>query len=418
MNTGIELSPKQIEFLNRATHRWNGKIGATQCGKTYIDVTQVIPERLLEREGKNGLNVIFGVSKETIERNVLEPMRDFWGERLVSEINNRNIARIFGQKVYCLGAEKVNQVKKVRGAKFKYAYCDELVDLHEEVFNLLKSRLSLDYSVCDFTGNPSYPKHHIKKFIDSDADVYCQQWTIFDNPFLSPRVVEDLQKEYPPGTVYSERYIYGRWQRAEGIIYKAFADKPDDFLIKKKDDEKYRDVVPRLMEINAAMDFGGTKSQHALVATGIIPGYKKLIALRSERHKAEGTKPSDIDHIAVEFVGNIIREYGRCDYFYWDNEASVLGNGIYEAIGKAFPQVTVQPCYKARINDRIALVSRLMGLGMFGWTKDCQTLKEALEEAVWDDKHEDERLDDGSTDIDTLDGFEYTFCRNMDRFIY
>jgi len=41
----LELSPKQVEFINSATHRWNGKIGATQCGKTYIDVTHVIPER-------------------------------------------------------------------------------------------------------------------------------------------------------------------------------------------------------------------------------------------------------------------------------------------------------------------------------------------------------------------------------------
>jgi len=38
---------------------------------------------VLERRGKSGLNLILGVSKGTIERNVLEPMRDFWGENLV-----------------------------------------------------------------------------------------------------------------------------------------------------------------------------------------------------------------------------------------------------------------------------------------------------------------------------------------------
>ena len=36
----LEFSLKQLEFIRNATHRWNGKIGATQCGKTYIDVTR------------------------------------------------------------------------------------------------------------------------------------------------------------------------------------------------------------------------------------------------------------------------------------------------------------------------------------------------------------------------------------------
>ena len=33
----IQISKKQAEYINKANHRWNGKIGATQCGKTYID---------------------------------------------------------------------------------------------------------------------------------------------------------------------------------------------------------------------------------------------------------------------------------------------------------------------------------------------------------------------------------------------
>ena len=98
----LELSPKQCEFIVNANHRWNGKIGATQCGKTFIDISYVIPARLLERKGKKGLNLILGVTKETIERNVLEPIREVWGDGLISEINNRNVATIFGEKVIAL----------------------------------------------------------------------------------------------------------------------------------------------------------------------------------------------------------------------------------------------------------------------------------------------------------------------------
>ena len=72
----IELSEKQADYINNANHRWNGKVGATQCGKTYVDTLYVIPDRITERIGKKGLNFIVGVSKETIQRNVIEPLQE------------------------------------------------------------------------------------------------------------------------------------------------------------------------------------------------------------------------------------------------------------------------------------------------------------------------------------------------------
>lgn len=43
----------------------------------------------------------------------------------------------------------------------------------------------------------------------------------------------------------------------------------------------------------------------------------------------------------------------------------------------------------------------------------------ALCGALWNPKNltEDERLDDGTSDIDSLDAFEYTFERDISRFI-
>ena len=48
-------------------------------------------------------------------------------------------------------------------------------------------------------------------------------------------------------------------------------------------------------------------------------------------------------------------------------------------------------------------------------TDDCKSLQAAFSDAVWDKdaQGKDERLDDGSTDIDSLDGFEYTIERDM-----
>lgn len=217
------LSPKQREFVKYGTHRWNFKGGATRSGKTYLDFRWIIPIRIRERIGKDGLAVILGVTKSTIERNVLEPMRNLYGDMLVGTISSDNTAWIFGEKCYCLGAEKVSQVSKIRGASIKYCYGDEVADWSEEVFALLKSRLDKEYSCFDGTFNPQYPDHWLKKFLDSNADIFSQTYTIDENPFLPESFKENLKKEYE-GTVYYDRYILGLWVRAEGLVYPMFGD--------------------------------------------------------------------------------------------------------------------------------------------------------------------------------------------------
>ena len=76
------LSAKQNEYIRNSNKRWNIKTGATQSGKTYLDYYYTIPARIRERAGKDGLNFILGVSKSTIERNILEPMRNIYGASL------------------------------------------------------------------------------------------------------------------------------------------------------------------------------------------------------------------------------------------------------------------------------------------------------------------------------------------------
>ena len=91
------------------------------------------------------------------------------------------------------------------------------------------------------------------------------------------------------------------------------------------------------------------------------------------------------------------------------------GNSIRNAVEKEFPWVSVRPAKKITINDRIRCTVKLMGAGRFFITKDCESLQIAFSDAVWNKEviGKDERLDDGSTDIDSLDAFEYTIERDM-----
>lgn len=203
---------------------YKGGLGAVRSGKSYCDIAYVIPSRLRAVKDEAGLNVIIGVSKETVERNVLQPMREIYTADIVSTINSRNIAMVCGVPVYCLGAEKASQVAKIQGSSIKYCYGDEIAKWSPVVFDMLKSRLDKPYSKFDGSCNPESPNHWLKQFIDDDTlDIYVQKYTIFDNPALDPSFVDNLCKEYE-GTVFYDRYILGEWTLAEGLIYPMYRD--------------------------------------------------------------------------------------------------------------------------------------------------------------------------------------------------
>lgn len=405
----MQLSQKQNEYIINATHRWNIKSGAVRSGKSYVDTAYIIPKRIRDRAGLPGLNVIMGVSKESIERNVLQPMREIYTSDLIGNINNRNVARVCGEDVYCLGAEKVSQVAKIQGASIKYCYGDEIAKWNKEVFQMLKSRLDKTYSCFDGACNPENPTHWLKEFIDNkELDIYLQKYTIFDNPFLDPEFVKQLCKEYE-GTVYYDRLILGLWKRAEGAIYRKFADHPEEFIKEP--------AASDLTEIVIGVDFGGNKSGHSFVARGYDRD-NNVYGLKSVRHMnkdfKDGIDSNILNDLLIQFVNEVQEKYGKVDFIYWDNAETTLGQSIRNAMIKAHTNVIVRPAKKIKINDRIECALKLMGAGRFFITEDCETLSTALQEAVWDEKAlKDDRLDDGSSDIDTLDAFEYTIERDI-----
>lgn len=224
MQSSYELTPKQAEYIKNATHRWNVACGAVRSGKSYCQISYCIPSRIIERRDKRGLKLILGATRDNIERNILQPMRDIYGDSIATSINSKNYCKILGQKVYCIGADNIRQVAKIRGSEVAYCAIDEATDVNEEVFEMLKSRLSLPWSCCDATTNPASPNHWFKSFLDSaerGVDIYQQNYTIYDNPFLPPEYVHALEAEYA-GSVWFDRYILGRWTLAEGLIFPNF----------------------------------------------------------------------------------------------------------------------------------------------------------------------------------------------------
>lgn len=410
------LSDKQKEFIRNATHRYNLKVGARRCGKTYLDNLYVIPKRIIERKGKDGLYCIFGVSKGTIERNVLQPLRQIYGKGLVGTIQSgTNIARLFGEEVYCLGCEKVNQVSKIQGTSIKYAYGDEIAKWNQEVFVMIQASLDKPYSMFDGALNPENQNHWLKKdFLDQveekGLDVYVQHYTIFDNPFLSKEFVDNLCKEYE-GTVYYDRLILGLWKNAEGIIYRQFADNPSLYIKDNADGINF-------MIISIGIDYGANKSSTRFICNGITPYFKQVWAL--DEMKMEGIYSPDILYEKFkEFYNRIIQKYGKVTHAYGDYGAlgEILTFGLNRYLQQNNIPLKVDDCIKGRIVDRIELDCQLFGQGKRFILRQCKGLIEAYTEALWNEKGQDERLDDGTTDIDSLDANEYSYFSFYDKFV-
>lgn len=415
---GKLTSPKQDEFIRNATHRYNIKVGARRCGKTYLDNLWTIPTRILERSGKDGLYVILGVSKGTIERNVLQPLRQIYGKNMVGTINSNNIAKLFGEEVYCLGAEKISQVSKIQGTSIKYCYGDEVAKWNQEVFIMVQGSLDKPYSMFDGALNPENQSHWLKKdFLDKveekGLDVYVQHYTIFDNPFLSKEFVDNLCKEYE-GTVFYDRLILGLWKNAEGIIYKQFADNPSQFIKDKAVDERGNPI--NFMIVSIGIDYGATEGETEFKATGITPYFRQVWTLDEEKLSGLHT-PEQMYEKFVDFYKRVVNDYGKVTHCFADYGAlgQVITFGLNRYLQQKGIPLKVDDCIKGRIVDRIELDCHLFGQMRRFILKKCKYLIEAYSQALWDDKKEDERLDDGTTPIDDLDASEYSMFPFYDK---
>ncbi len=392
----MAFSEKQKEYFMNATHRWNIKSGATRSGKTYMDYF-VIPKRIRSMAGKEGLIVLLGNTKGTLQRNIIEPLQALWGVNFVSDIRSDNTAILFGEKVHCLGADKISQVDRLRGASVKYCYGDEIVTWHPDVFTMLKSRLDRDYSAFDGTCNPDNPNHWFKKFIDSDADIYCQKYTLDDNPFLADAVKENIKKEYF-GTVFYDRYVLGEWVTAEGLIYKLLADETERYMID-------REQLPALRTVTAGEDFGGNKSGHAIVSSA-IGADGKLYFTNALFKDAKGSTAEGLINWGNRCFDEIFADCGIYFDIYADSAEQVLINSIREKT-----RFSVYNSLKRPIIDRVRALNILLSTDRVRFVRGkTETLVEALCAATWDDKKmEDTRLDNGSYNNDIIDAAEYSF---------
>ncbi len=411
----IAFTDKQNElirlFKQDKLKRVNLLQGSVSAGKTWISL--ILWAFWVAMRPTDYLYLMCGKSLQTLKRNCLLPLQGLIGEKHFTFSLSKKEGVLFGRKIMLEGANDQRSEGKIRGITLGGVYCDELTLFPKDFFIMLLSRLRVEGAKMIATTNPDVPMHWLKKeYLDNKklADEWLSVFfSIDDNTTLPADYVASLKKEYTG--VYYDRFILGLWVVANGAIYKVFSDCPKEYGIAGSE-------LPRLNQINIGLDFGGSGSAHALVASGITQDFQRLCALRSERIPADGMTPQALYKRVYDFCNDIIQRYGKIDALYADSAEQTLISGLRLALKPL--NVVVKNSLKRPINDRIRATTMLMAGGRFKLiSEDCASLIDAFRGAVWDDKVIDAevRLDNGTSDIDTLDAFEYSFERYIPRLV-
>ena len=395
------LSDKQKKFLKDDLHRINLLYGSVRSGKTWISLLKWAIWVGQQAQDKQFLMV--GKTITTLKRNCLVLLEELIGDNITYSISQKK-AVIFGRTVWLEGANDERSESKIRGMTLMGVYVDELTQIPKDFYLMVLSRLSEKGAVFLATTNPDHPKHYVKtEIIDNDLlDKQVIKFLIDDNIFLDETYKENLKKEYTG--VYYLRFIDGNFVRAEGVVFRDFADNTEKYLIDKKD-------VPKdLRNFSAGFDIGGNLSNYALVASA-VDRQNNVYVLKAKEILPQDLRPADVENAAKDFISSIEKEYGiRANNCYVDDAYYTIINGLNDW-RYIFDNAA---CIKSSmpLQDRPLMLSKLMAQGKFKLVKgECEPLIEQLQNAVYDPKSEKAViLDDGTINIDCIDGLFYSIA--------
>ena len=230
-----------------------------------------------------------------------------------------------------------------------------------------------------------------------------EHFTIKDNATITPERLREIESQYNPETVWYRRDILGERAVAEGLIYQQFADQPERFCVD--------DVPGYITRAVIGVDFGGGTSAHAFSCVGY---FNNSVVVLDEYREKEALNPSKLEAQFCDFVRRCQSRWLVTDA-WCDSAEQTLINGLRVAAARNGIGINIGNALKKPINDRIRAVCLLMGSGRFYVNNACKWTIDALKTAIWDGKKvtEDVRLDNGSTNIDSLDAMEYAIERDI-----
>jgi len=243
-----------------------------------------------------------------------------------------------------------------------------------------------------------------------------EHFTLFDNPILTPELIEDIKGSYDPNSISYKRDILGEYTDPEGAVYTVY----DYTVLNKLELERYQDYI-------IVADLGETRSGTAFILAALTVNpdnkQKELHILREYKHlnyklnEVQRLSQTQYAHELSVFIKEsveIMKSFpiivlfdGDKDFFN-DLKKELISIGYGNLKPKFIPD-------KSDELTRIKLGQSWLFRGKLRIYKECKSSIEDLRNSQYDEKAYENRaamqrlseFDQETGHADTLDAIDY-----------
>ena len=331
-----------------------------------------------------------------------------------------------GNKIYFTGIDNIDDIKGMVDEKnpIKEVWIEEIteffnksIDEGEDLINHIIATFArgndegftMHYTFNPPT-NPNHPANIWLKKMEKRKDFLIEEGTYLDVPkeWLGQAFIDQAQALKEADELLYRNVYLGESVGTKGLIYKI----KDEYIIDER--KSYYDYY------TMAVDIGESKSATTFCLVGFYHLNGKLKAHQLEEYyhlndKAAQLEEKEFDDYAEDFMkfySKCINRYGRKPI-----EIRIDHDVMFaKALKRQFQHnridfSIVKKAMKRPIVDRIKGFKLLLAYDQLKFHKDCKITIQAFRDALWNtkksDKGVDERLDDLTTNIDSIDCLEY-----------
>lgn len=419
-NELARLCEKQTNYIKKCQTSWlNVAEGGKRGGK---NVTNGLAFCIALENHPDKLHLVAGYDTSSAKLNILDcdgygVLNYFNGRYKEGKYKNRECVYIntkTGVKVLLIsGGGKANSYKSIKGNTYGMAYITEANECHPDFLKEVEDRtISSDDRKIFHDLNPKSPKHwYYTDYLGfheeqqkNDPDYgfnYCH-FNIFDNLSISDEKLKKVLSTYNKSSIWYSRDILGKRVANESFLFRPIIENVEDYLIDK----------PNIGYISMGIDFGGNGSAHSFVTSSIMRDFSEVNVLRSDKTEIIDdihTKLKQLKEAFKKHLLFVLNKYGKVDIIWADCAEQILISALQEVLDELGLSIPIKDSVKTPISSRIYAINMLLMIKKIKFVKgDTDTIVKALQEAVQDSEADDDRwLDDGTSDIDSIDGFNY-----------
>ncbi len=402
----MAFSRKQLAILAFPRSKYRALVcdGAIRSGKTSVMALSFVLWAMSEFDRQNF--AICGKSVESAVRNVILPLIGVsylpqHSFKLKYNTSKHCLTISRGRRVnyfYIYGGKDESSYTLIQGITLAGVMLDEVALMPRSFVEQATMRCSVAGSRFWFNCNPEGPQHWFyEEWVKDEKHEKNRlhlHFLLDDNPSLDPEIKSGYERMY--SGVFRERYILGRWTKAEGLVYPMF------------DREKH--VIDTLPERSlrhryyVSVDYG-VSNPFAAGLYDYDPINGRAIKIKELYYK--GGSANRVDNEAYykmlrEFIGDY-----SIEYLIIDPSAS----SMIETIQK-YSEYMVVPADNDVLGG-LQDVTKFMNTGSLLFYKDCvETFKE-FGEYSWDEKKQkDTVIKENDHAMDEVRYFCRTALRN------